>query len=88
MEAILHDTETFNNLLRALDSGMTVYVYDGWGYSVVMSFSIMNEYDGLCISLHYGDSCYIYPSYDYDNDDLYTPTNISVPEPGSTEVLS
>ena len=76
----LFSTTIFNELLQAIDTGMTIYGYDSeYGYySPLNSFSLLDE-DGIYLSLFFGNNgtAYnLYPSDGYSESDLYTPTNI------------
>lgn len=93
MDYSIYDTEVFNDCLKALDSGMTVYLRDGVYYDRVVAFSInYNNYLNTIVLLLFSngsdnDDYLICPSRGYSDSDLYTPTNIRIEESSPPEIL-
>lgn len=81
-ELTVFNTVIFNDLFEALDTGITVYLYedtDDYKYYMIKSFSIWysNNDPMIYVSTDY-DAFSIKPSNGYSLSDLYTPTNIIV----------
>lgn len=86
----IHDTTIFNEVLEALDTGKTIYVfrsYDDDSISPSMYFTV----GSFCCYISSGAppiitlfctlvTIDIEPSINYSNNDLYVPTNIAISE--------
>lgn len=74
------DTEIYNNILKTLDNGATVYFYDNeydYIYSILEYFSLHNGW----IALFFRNYVFnVEPSDGYDPEDLYVPKNIQFSE--------
>ena len=78
----LHDTDKYNAILKTFDRGGTILI-PGWGSYYIVP---VNYYgDGLCI--HHSDDYYVYPSNNYDPDDLYYPNNIKTVNYSHEEII-
>ena len=75
----ISNTTAYNNLLRALDSGKVVYVYNStYGtYRPLKEFTVGNSNGDFYIFItDTNNNTYsIFPSDGYSSSDLYTPTN-------------
>ena len=77
----LYDTTTFNDVIEALDTGKTIYLFTGYMYVFITSFNLFIDNNSHIITLNFnGDSLIVYPSEGYDVSDLYTPSNINFRE--------
>lgn len=78
------NTVIFNDLFEALDTGTTVYLYEDVEdntYYMITSFQAYYSNNSSVIYVITGyDTFFIKPSNGYSASDLYTPTNIVIPE--------
>ncbi len=81
----LSNTTTFNNLLKALDTGMVVYIKDGNNiYNPLGGFGYVLKNNIPTIAMGFynlSDRYEIMPSEVYSDSDLYIPTNFILSEP-------
>lgn len=84
----LSDTIIFNDLLKALDTGMVVYLKNGIsGYFTLDNFGFILNGNVPTISMKFYniDNYYsVIPSEGYSDSDLYTPTNFVIQEASSS----
>jgi len=81
---ILSDTTIFNDLLKALDTGMAVYMkVDTLDYISLSEFAYVLNNNIPTISIYFynfADSYSVIPSEGYSDSDLYIPTNFILSE--------
>lgn len=87
----LSDTTIFNDLLKALDTGMAVYMKVGTlNYISLSKFAYVLNNDVPTISIYFynlTDSYSVIPSEGYSNSDLYIPTNFILSEESAPVVM-